>query len=486
MSNIQSNLKVGFFYTAIGKYGNMIIQLVINSILSRLLSPGEYGIVSVVMVFIVFFQLLADMGMGPAIIQNRYLSENDLSSLFNFSIVLALLLSIGFGFFGYIIVAIYRNTIYYSLAWLLAISVFFYSLVIVPNAKLLKNKEFKVINSSALLAAFCGGIVGVVSAINGFGVYALVLSTITNSIINFFLLFYKSSIRVTKNFRVSPLKKIMSFAKNQFGFNFINYFSRNSDNILIGKFIGADALGNYSKAYQLLMYPNNILAGIITPVLQPVLSEHEEDVETIKNVYSKVLHLLALIGMPLSIFLSLSSKQIIFFMFGKQWEGAVLPFTILALTVWVQMLVSSTGAIFQARNKTNYLLIGGIISAVLFITFIILGITQKSIVTVSVALSVAFLFNFLFSFWLLTKKALNTNLLFVFKELGTPFLISLLTGGSLQLYSHYIYNSSFILFLDLICRSIIFVGSLLIGILLFREINGVRDIFQGKNEDKSL
>lgn len=480
MSNIGSNLKKGFLYTAIGKYGNMVIQLIINAVLSRLLSPNEYGVVAVVMVFIVFFQLLADMGMGPAIIQNRSLSNNDLSTLFNFSIILAFCLSIGFGLFGNIIVELYHNKIYYSLAWWLAISVFFYSLVIVPNAKLLKNKEFKVVNSSGLVASFCGGIVGVILAINGFGVYALVCSTITNSIVNFILLFLKSGIHVSKSFAVSPLKKILNFAKNQFGFNFINYFSRNIDNILIGKFISADALGNYSKAYQLLMYPNNILGGIITPVLQPVLSEHEDDTEVIKSVYSKVLHLLALMGMPLSIFLSLSSKQIIFFMFGDQWEGAVVPFTILSLTVWVQMLVSSTGAIFQARNKTNYLLIGGAVSAIIFITFIIFGVIKNSIIAVSVSLTVAFLLNFLFSFWLLTTKALGTNLFFVFKELRTPFLISIVTGGSLQLYSQYIYNSDFILITDLFCRSIIFISSLLLGMFLFKELNLIRDVFRRK------
>ena len=78
----------------------------------------------------------------------------------------------------------------------------------------------------------------------------------------------------------------MDILKNQFGFNFINYFSRNSDNILIGKFISTEALGNYNKAYQLLMYPNTIFSGIITPVLQPVLSDYESDVKTIKKYIS--------------------------------------------------------------------------------------------------------------------------------------------------------------------------------------------------------
>ncbi len=92
------------------------------------------------------------------------------------------------------------------------------------------------------------------------------------------------------------------FSSNQFGFGLVNYFSRNLDNILVGKFFGAEALGNYGKSYQMLTYPNTILTNIITPVIQPILARHQDNVPLIRNVYSKVLRLLLLIGVPLSFF----------------------------------------------------------------------------------------------------------------------------------------------------------------------------------------
>ena len=98
-------------------------------------------------------------------------------------------------------------------------------------------------------------------------------------------------------------------------------------------------------------------------------------------------------------------------MFGNQWEDAILPFSILALTVWIQMLVSSTGAIFQARNKTNYLMFGGLVSAFILVFSIVLGVSLKSIIYVSLFLTFGFVVNLIFSFWLLMTKALSSNLL---------------------------------------------------------------------------
>lgn len=453
-NELSSNLKLGFFYTAIGKYGMMIIQIVVNAILSRLLSPSDYGIVAITTVFITFFQLLADMGIGPAIIQNKTLTNDDIGEIYWFSIILSLFFTILFGLSGIVFVSIYNDEIYYKLNALLSLSVLFYSLLIVPNAILLKKKDFKAINLFKIIAAIIGGGISMLLALDGWGVFSLAINNIIIAVISFVLIAKRSQVKIKLPNNFNSLKKIWTFSKNQFGFNFINYFSRNSDNILIGKFISTEALGNYNKAYQLLMYPNTIFSGIITPVLQPVLSDYESDVKTIKKIYLDIVHILALFGMPLSIFFSLSSRQVIFFMFGNQWEDAILPFSILALTVWIQMLVSSTGAIFQARNKTNYLMFGGLVSAFILVFSIVLGVSLKSIIYVSLFLTFGFVVNLIFSFWLLMTKALSSNLLEFFSHLIRPTVISFFVGIGLLLYGNFINPQN--IFMDLLFRGIIF------------------------------
>ena len=130
-------------------------------------------------------------------------------------------------------------------------------------------------------------------------------------------------------------------------FNFINYFSRNADNILIGKFFSSSALGYYDKSYRLMMVPVQNLTHVITPVLMPVLSKFQDDKRMVVDAYSKVTKLLATIGFPLSVFLYFSASEIIYILYGAQWEQSIPIFKLLALTVGIQVVLSSTGSIFK-------------------------------------------------------------------------------------------------------------------------------------------
>lgn len=473
---MNRSLKSGLMYSALGKYSNVFIQLIINAVLSRILTPEDYGIVASVQVFILFFQMLIDAGMGPAIIQNKRISEADYNVLFSFSLLFSLLLAVGFGFFGNLISRFYNNDIFVSLSWAQSIFILFTGISVVPTAVLNKNKKFKIVNLSNVIGNFVGGVIGIWAAMNNFGVYSLIISTTVSSIIYFTINKSFSKIKMTLELQIKPLIEIGTFAKNQLLFNIINYFARNSDNILIGKFMGDKALGNYSKTYQVLMMPNSILLGVINPVLQPVMSDYENNVEYIKEMYLRVVHFLALIGIPLSIFLSMSSKQVIFFLFGNQWGDAVIPFCILSLSVWIQMTLSSSGTVYQSRNMTRLLLYNGIISSTILVISIVIGILFGSLVSVSVCLLIGFFINFFVSFNIIMNKALNSSILVLLQEFKKPLIPAILIGVSLLIYERLEINITN--FFDLVLRGIIFI--LIMGgyIALSEEKNFVINLFK--------
>lgn len=453
-----NNFGKGMIFTFLGTYSNFLVQLIVNMILSRLLTPEDYGVVAVMQVFIIFFQLMVESGMGPAIIQNKGLSKKDINIIFNYSFVLALGMAVLFGFFGHFLSYAYGSDIYIKLTWVQAVSVFFSGLNVVPTAVLLKNLKFKVVNLNSIVANICSACTGISLSFLGFGVYALIFSVIVSTMVNLILNFFYSKISFSGNWTVQPIKKIFEFSKNQFGFNFINYFSRNSDNILIGKFIGASALANYNKAYQLLMLPNQMFLNVINPVLQPVLAEYQDDVVYIRNFYFKIIKILAIIGMPLSIFLSLSSEQIIMIMFGPQWHSAIVPFSYLALTVWCQMTVSTTGAIFQARNQTKRLFFTGFISAVSLVSFILIGTVMGSIDSVAICLSIGFILVFFWNFHQLIVKSLEYSIVKFLSLFKSGLFLAGIMFGCLKLEeffdpSNYIYS-----FILKVCIFVIVMG----------------------------
>ena len=256
MSNLSTSLKKGLAINFVAKYSNIIIQILINSVLARLLTPSEYGIISVVTIFIAFFNMLGDMGIGPAIIQYKDLDEDDISSIFIFTFFMGIFLSIIFFAFSYFIAYIYNSNIYIPIGHLLCFVIILNVLCIVPNNLLLKTKQFKIVGISALVSNIISGGITIVLAYLGFSYYALVFNSIIQALINFLILFHFSKVKIKiKRYSMQPIKRISNFSIYQFLFNFINYFSRNFDNLLVGKYIGINQLGYYDKAYKLMLYP---------------------------------------------------------------------------------------------------------------------------------------------------------------------------------------------------------------------------------------
>lgn len=416
-------LRSGVIYTAMGKYSNVLIQLIVNAVLSRVLNPYDYGVVSVIQVFLLFFTTIVDAGLGPAIIQNKTLTEHDNRVLFTYSIAFSALLSVIFACCAPFIAWFYHDRQYVWLTLAMTSVLFFQGINMVPNALMDKDKRFKEVNVRLIIANVSGGVVGIVAAVCGLGAYALILSFLVPAIVAFCLNMWLLRTRPAWHTERESLRKVWTFAKSQFGFNFINYFSRNTDKILVGKMMGPVALGNYAKSYQLLMMPNQVLLGVLNPVLLPVLSDYQDDVAFVRRSYMKIVHVLALVGVPVSVFLCFESRDVIFFLYGNQWTEAVMPFAILALTVWIQMTMSSTGAIFQTLGKANYLFWNGCITAVILVTTTIIGCVRGDLITLSFSLSIGFLLNFIIIYWLMMVKTLDSNMRTLLREFVTPFLI---------------------------------------------------------------
>ncbi|MEG0679283.1 MAG: oligosaccharide flippase family protein, partial [Carnobacterium sp.] len=271
---------------------------------------------------------------------------------------------------------------------------------------------------------------------------------------------------------LNPIKKIFSFSKNQFIFNFINYFSGNLDKILIGRFFSASSLAYYDKSYQLSLYPNQILTNVIYPVIQPIMSDYETRMDKIKQVYLLLTRFLGTIGLSLSLFLFFSAKEIILFLFGGQWDGSIVTFQILAFSVWIQLILTITGAIFQSANRTDLLLISGMLTAVTNITAMIIGIYTGKIEYVALLLVVAFTINFLQTNYLLMYKMFESNYAEFFKILFKPAIMA----GSQALVFFLLPTLPFSNFIDLVIKVLIFISVFGLGLILTGEMKVIKEL----------
>ena len=473
---MRNAFRSGMIFTAIGQYSNVLIQLLINVVLSRLIPVEEFGVVANVQVFLVFFQMFVTAGLGPAIIQNKEMKEEDYGIVFNYTVLFAFLLAVGFGLFGHFVAIIYNNSIYKSLFWFMSIIVFSEGMNVVPTAILNKELRFRALNLRLLFCNLFGAIFGIASAFAGFGVYALILSAAIPAIATLFANFAVVKIKYTKSLDPQPFKVLWSFAKNQLGFTILNYFSRNSDNLLIGRFLGPVPLANYQKSYQMITMPNTVFLGIISPVLQPVLSHHQDDVKLIRETFLKIVHVLGLIAFPLTIFMVMNAEEIILFLFGSRWYAAVVPFSILAFSIWAQMLTSATGSIFMARNHSKTLLKTGMISTFLILSLTLVGINFSKITYVAAFVCAAYILNFFTSYWILMTKVLEGKLSDVLKQLISPVCISVVLAAALFLFDHLItIDTNY--FVLLVIKGILWLILLVSCLLITGEVKKIKSVF---------
>jgi PST family polysaccharide transporter len=466
------SIKKATIINAIAKYSNVIIQLIINSILARILTPNEFGIVAIVMVFISFFNLLADMGIGTGIIQNKELTNKNISDIFLFTLFSGIFVSLIFFLISPIIAIFYNDVIYIKIGRIISISLFFNILNIVPNSLMLKEKRFKTIGVTTITVNTIVGVITIVAAINGASYYSLIINSIVTSMLLFLINFKNCKIKLYFNYNSKSLNIIKNYSMYQFGFNFINYFSRNLDNILIGKFIGKNSLGFYDKAYKLMLYPLQNLTFVITPVLHPILSEYQNENEIVYTYFIKVFKLLSLIGIYIGVVCFFCSREIVLILYGEMWELTIPLFKILSISIWIQMITSCSGAIFQATGKTKELFKCGVITSFITICNIFIGVSTKNLNYVSIGVVLAYFINFNVAFYILMHNVFNKH----FRELLSEVKSTLLIGLIMIVFFNIIHIEINNILISIFIKGMIGTTSFLFGVFITKEYIFIKDI----------
>lgn len=351
----------------------MIFSIISGAILARQVTPSEFGIVAIVVVFTGFFNILSDFSIGPAIVRSQNLKHQDIREIFTFSIFLGLFFTLLMQIIAICIANLYANTELTNIARFLSISVFFSTVQAVPKALIQKKLKFSLSAIISLSVQVCAGLLAIVLAFKGYGSSAIVAQILAVSLLTFILYFIHEPI-IPSKYISKGLKKIYTFTINQLGFNVVTYFSRNSDNFLIGSFLGPNSLGIYDKAYRLMLLPISNLTHVITPTILPSFSHANlSDVE-IEKSYLKLVTVLASIGFPLSVLLYFNSEVVIIILYGSDWLNVIPVFSLLSLSIGFQMVLTSTGVIFQSINRTDLMFQTGIIGGGSLIISALIGV----------------------------------------------------------------------------------------------------------------
>ena len=335
----------------------------------------------------------------------------------------------------------------------------------------MKNKKFLLVGVRTIIISLFGYSITVFLALKGFKYYSLIINSIIISMISLFWNLKTSRTRFSRHPDIGIIKELLPVSFFQFSFNLVNFFARNMDNLMIGKFFGTTQLGYYDKAYKFMYYPIQNLAHVITPVLHPILAEHQDDRGYIYETYLRIVKFLSLFGILISVLCFWNSREIIILIYGSQWSEAARCFTVLSLSIWFQMTLATAGSIFQSLGDTRRLFLASLINTTLSVTLIASAVIfGNSIYSVSISVAIAYSLHFIVTFNFLVRASFGRSYFDFFKRLIPDIIIY---GLLLQL-TKLIHISSGSDLLNLIIKTSIISLSWLILVIVTGQFEGLQ------------
>lgn len=354
---------------------SIIIQLVSLIVLSRLLSPEDFGVIAMISAITALMGLFRDMGLSTAAVQQGDLTYDQTNSLFWINSTAGLTLALLFLALSPVIAWFYRNPYLQPVAALLSCT-FLASGLGAQHAALLQRKLlFKQKAIAEISGALLTVMTSILLALDGRGYWAIAWGTVVGAAATTGLYFYLSDFRPSRPRRADGTARLLKFGAHVTGFEIANYFHRNFDNVLIGRVWGAAELGLYSRAYQMMMLPIVSMRTPLNAIAFPILSRLKENPSEFRRYYVQISSLLALLSMPLMAFFTINAEAVVRVVLGESWREVAPIFALLGVCGFIQPVSSLRGLVLVSLGKSRRYLGWGLLNSAAACLAFLIGVS---------------------------------------------------------------------------------------------------------------
>ena len=318
--NLKSKTVSGVLWSAVERFSLQGVQFVINILMARLLLPSDYGMIGMLAVFLQISQTFVDSGFSDALVQKKDRTETDLSTVFYFNIVISVLLYVLLFISAPYIAQFYRMPELTLVTRIIMLNLIFSSFTAVPKTILTIRIDFRTQSKISLISAIISGVVGIIMAYKGTGVWALVAQTLLNAILITFLFFCCVNWRPLRIFSKASFQGLFSFGSKLLFSRLIHALYYNLYAIVIGRQYSSIELGYYTRAEQFAIFPSGNINAIISRVTFPILSSIQDDDKRLALAYRKYIRLASFLIFPLMIGLAAIAEPLVSFLLSAKWS----------------------------------------------------------------------------------------------------------------------------------------------------------------------
>lgn len=366
--NLRDQALTGLVWSALDKWGRKLIDLLVISLLARLLSPDAFGLIALAQAYIAFTRIFVEQGFVEAIVQRDEIENQHLNTAFWVNLGISLFVA------GLTLLAARPIALFFDnpelapiIRWLSPIFLF-HALSGVQHAFFKRELAFKILSFRSLVATAAGGAVGLTMGFLDHGVWSLVGLQLATAITDTIVLWQASSWRPGLAVSRRHFSDLFSFGVHLTGRRILNFFNRRSDDLLIGYFLGTTSLGYYNIAYKLLRTLTRLLSGVVSQVTFPVFSKMQKDIARLRNAFYTATRYMGLISIPAFIGMAVTASEIIPLIFGPQWTASIPVMQVLAFIGILHTIFYFNNNVILATGRSDLALGLNVIYAVANVT----------------------------------------------------------------------------------------------------------------------
>jgi PST family polysaccharide transporter len=374
MSEFRKRVIAGIAWNSIAQIGTQVINFVTTLILTRLLPPSSFGLIAMAGVVTGFFAIFPGLGLGAALVQKADAEERHFTSIYWVNLFVSLALALMVAACGPFAARSFSEAALTPILGALALQFPLSALGSIHRVHLRRALRFDVLSRTELLAAFLGGVVGVVMALAGFGVWSIVARALLTGTLSSLFVHIARPYWPGRRVDRAAVRECAGFGLNMLGWEVLSYVFRNGDNFLVGKYLGAVALGFYSRAYTFMLVPLLAVVRVISGVLFPALSQIQDDLDRVRAVFLRVAGVVALVSFPIALGFAVVAEPFVRSVLGARWAPAIPLFHILCPTGIWDAMSAICAPIYRARGRADLHLRVTVVGCVLSVAAFVVGL----------------------------------------------------------------------------------------------------------------
>lgn len=410
-----------------GKIVQYISSFLIGIVLARLLTPPEYGLLGMAGVFVYVTYVFVDSGFGTALIQRQNCTSADYSTIFYLNLSVSLFFFLIIFFSAGAIADFYKEPQLKAIIKVFAFLIILFAMSIVQKSILTKQLNFKLLNLITISSQIVSGIIGIVMAYKGYGVWSLVWKVLLNQVFVNIHLWVFNRWQPTLEFSRQSLKEMFSFSSKLLISGIINRIYEQLYSLIIGKFFSARELGLYTRANQFASLPSESFSGAIMSYSFPVFSQIQHDKIRMKHVVRKVIKSTMYVNITAMLGLAAISKQLIVTLIGVKWIGATPYLQLLCIVGLFYPLHPINLNIITSMGRSDLFLRLEIIKKLLAIPVILLGVFTSVLNMILGMIVISLISIYINSYY--TKVLINYSIKEQFIDISGSLLLGFFMGS---------------------------------------------------------